>query len=125
MVWWFGIYVAPQEFPEGIREHATSVEAIYGGTISKGELLQYVMEELERDYDAFVSAGDLTPLLESYNSRLVNCCRRVRVMDPKGEWEGTARGINARGELLGEDDEGSVNAVYAGEVSVRGIYGYV
>lgn len=120
-----GINVAPQEFPEGIREHATSVEAIYGKTISKGELLQYVMEELERDYDAFVAAGDLTPLLESYNRRLVNCCRRVRVMDPKGEWEGTARGINARGELLVEDDEGCVNAVYAGEVSVRGIYGYV
>ncbi|MDE5891489.1 MAG: biotin--[acetyl-CoA-carboxylase] ligase, partial [Acetatifactor sp.] len=38
---------------------------------------------------------------------------------------GTARGINARGELLVEDDEGRENAVYAGEVSVRGIYGYV
>lgn len=120
-----GINVAPQEFPEDIREHATSVEMIYGKTISKGELLQYVMEELERDYDAFVAAGNLAPLQESYNSRLVNRCRRVRVMDPKGEWEGTARGINERGELLVENDEGSVTAVYAGEVSVRGIYGYV
>ncbi|MDE7224324.1 MAG: biotin--[acetyl-CoA-carboxylase] ligase [Acetatifactor sp.] len=120
-----GINVAPQEFPEEIREHATTVETVYGKAISKGELLQYVMEELERDYDAFVAAGDLTPLLESYNSRLVNRSRRVRVLDPKGEWEGKARGINARGELLVEDDEGGVNAVYAGEVSVRGIYGYV
>lgn len=120
-----GINVAPQEFPEEIREHATSVEMIYGKAISKGELLQYVMEELERDYDAFVAAGDLTPLLESYNSRLVNRRRRVRVMDPKGEWEGTARGINERGELLVEDEENGITAVYAGEVSVRGLYGYV
>lgn len=120
-----GINVAPQEFPEDIREHATSVEMIYGKAISRGELLQYVMEELERDYDAFVAAGDLTPLLESYNSRLVNRSRRVRVMDPKGEWEGTAGGINERGELLVENDAGVVTVVYAGEVSVRGIYGYV
>ena len=49
----------------------------------------------------------------------------MRVLDPKGEWEGTARGINTRGELLVEDAAGRVTAVYAGEVSVRGVYGYV
>lgn len=120
-----GINVACQDFPEGIREHATSVEAVCGQPVPKGALLQYVMEAFERDYDAFVEAGDLTPLLESYNEMLVNRDRRVRVLDPKGEWEGTARGINAGGELLVEDAEGRVTAVYAGEVSVRGIYGYV
>lgn len=120
-----GINVAPQDFPEEIREHATSVETAYGQPISKGELLQYVMEELERDYDAFVAAGDLSVLQESYNRLLVNRDRRVRVLDPKGEWEGIARGINARGELLVEQPDGTVTQVYAGEVSVRGIYGYV
>ncbi len=120
-----GINVAPQEFPEEIRGHATSIEAAYGQSISKGELLQYVMEELERDYDAFLAAGDLSPLLESYNKLLVNRNRRVRVLDPKGEWEGKARGINARGELLVERSGGTVTEVYAGEVSVRGSCGYI
>ena len=120
-----GINVALQDFPEEIREHATTVEAVCGRHISKGELLQYVMEAFERDYDAFSLAGDLTPLLESYNRMLVNRDRSVRVLDPKGEWEGIARGINSRGELLVENAEGAVTAVYAGEVSVRGIYGYV
>jgi len=120
-----GINVVSQDFPEGIRERATSVEAVYGQPVSKGGLLQYVMEAFERDYDAFVAAGDLTPLLESYNEMLVNRGRRVRVLDPRGEWEGTARGINAGGELLVEDTEGKMRMVYAGEVSVRGIYGYV
>lgn len=120
-----GINVAPQEFPREIREHATSVEEAYGQPVSKGALLQYVMEELERDYDAFIAAGDLSPLLESYNRLLVNRDRRVRVLDPKGEWEGTARGINAQGELLVEREDGTVTEVYAGEVSVRGLQGYV
>ena len=56
---------------------------------------------------------------------LVNLGRGVRILDPKGEWEGTARGINTKGELLVEDAAGRVTVVYAGEVSVRGIYGYV
>ena len=120
-----GINVVSQDFTEGIREHAIAVEEVYGQAVSKGALLQYVMEDFERDYDAFVAAGDLTPLLESYNGILVNRDRRVRVLDPKGEWEGIARGINAGGELLVEDIEGGIQNIFAGEVSVRGIYGYV
>lgn len=49
----------------------------------------------------------------------------VCVLDPKGEYRGIARGINDQGELLVERPDGTVEEVYAGEVSVRGIYGYV
>ena len=47
------------------------------------------------------------------------------MLDPKGEFRGISRGINSTGELLVEREDGTVEAVYAGEVSVRGIYGYV
>ena len=49
----------------------------------------------------------------------------MRVLDPKGEYRGISRGINSTGELLVEQEGGAVEAVYAGEVSVRGVYGYV
>ncbi len=63
--------------------------------------------------------------LPEYESLLLNKDRPVRVLDPKGDFEGTARGINEKGELLVEKQDGSVERVYAGEVSVRGVYGYV
>ena len=47
------------------------------------------------------------------------------MLDPKAESRGIARGINDQGELLVERPDGTVEEVYAGEVSVRGIYGYV
>ena len=56
---------------------------------------------------------------------LVNCGREVRVLDPAGEYTGTAQGINEEGELLVRCPDGTVEKVYAGEVSVRGVYGYV
>ena len=40
------------------------------------------------------------------------------------ETEGTVRGIGARGELLLDTDEGR-KEILAGDVSVRGINGYV
>ena len=64
-------------------------------------------------------------ILEDYNNHLVNRDKQVKVLDPKGEFEGIARGVNASGELLVETPDGKTEAIYAGEVSVRGIYGYV
>jgi BirA family biotin operon repressor/biotin-[acetyl-CoA-carboxylase] ligase len=49
----------------------------------------------------------------------------VTVLEPKRNWDGTAVGINEEGELLVENEAGELITVYAGEVSVRGIYGYV
>lgn len=54
----------------------------------------------------------------------MNCGREVG-SGAKGEWQAEALGINDGGELLVRKVDGSETAVYAGEVSVRGIYGYV
>ena len=48
----------------------------------------------------------------------------VKVLDPNGAYEGIARGITNTGELLVETEKG-ICEVSSGEVSVRGIYGYV
>ena len=48
----------------------------------------------------------------------------VRVLSPNGEYIGTSRGINEKGELLVVDEAGQLHTVRSGEVSVRGIYGY-
>lgn len=63
--------------------------------------------------------------MEEYNQELVNKNRKVRVLDPLGEFEGQALGINAHGSLLVEKDSGETVEISSGEVSVRGIYGYV
>ena len=47
------------------------------------------------------------------------------MLEPGHEYTGVARGINAMGELLVEKEDGTITEVYAGEVSVRGLYGYV
>ena len=83
------------------------------------------MEEFEKAYSSFERTWDLTELLPAYQDFLLNRDRPVRVLDPKGEYQGIARGITAGGELLVEREQGDIVKVYAGEVSVRGAYGYV
>ena len=63
-------------------------------------------------------------LVGEYDQKLANMNKQVRVLDPKDPYEGTARGITPKGELIVDTWE-SRKLVSSGEVSVRGIYGYV
>ena len=73
----------------------------------------------------FCREKSLAPILEQYNALLVNKDRQVRVLEPGHEYEGMSLGITPFGELLVKTEDGTVQKVYAGEVSVRGLYGYV
>lgn len=120
-----GINVARQDFPTEIAQTAACLEQECGCTVSRSEIIVNVMKGFEKYYDIFRRDGNLTGLLERYNGMLAGKDGEVRVLDPKGEYTGISRGINSTGELLVERENGAVEAVYAGEVSVRGLYGYV
>lgn len=120
-----GINVNQRQFAEEIAETATSVAAECGISLKRAELIGRVLHYFEQEYAEFERSYDLTGLTDRYHAYLLNRNRQVRVLDPKGEYEGLALGINPSGELLVKRQSGEIAAVYAGEVSVRGIYGYV
>ena len=120
-----GINVKDQDFPEELVDKATSLEAECGQEFSRSLILQEIMKVFEEEYGRFQQTEDLSGIVECYNAGLINRGREVRVLDPKGEYTGVARGINNNGELIVELPDGKLSNVYAGEVSVRGIYGYV
>ena len=119
-----GINVKRQDFPEEIAATATSVEAECGEKISRSQLLMAVLDAFERYYELYLQTMDVSLFQEEYNSFLANRDNQVKVLDPRGAYEGIARGVNEKGELLVEVD-GRMTTVNSGEVSVRGIYGYV
>ena len=90
-----------------------------------GALAACCLARFEEYYEKFLQTEDLSLLMEEYNSLLINRGRTVQVQEPEGNWRGTALGIDREGCLLVEKEEGSVEKVFAGEVSVRGVYGYV
>ena len=120
-----GINTNQTEFPEEMKEMAGSLLSEGGKKVSRAGIIMKVMECFEKNYEIYVQTKNLSCMLEEYNGMLVNKDRQVRVLDPKGEYTGIAKGINEKGELLVQKEDGQVEAVYAGEVSVRGLYSYV
>lgn len=123
MIVGIGINIRRQQFPPELLEKATSLEQEQPLEIDRDRLLEAVLEEFEAYYKRFLERLDVSLFQEEYEHLLVNRNRKVQVLDPAGAYQGVARGINEKGELLVEWGQGLV-AVNAGEVSVRGIYGY-
>ncbi len=119
-----GINVSNERFGDDTAKVATSLRIEGGGEIRRAELIWAVWEAFEAYYGNFIKTGDLQGIKHEYDGYLVNIDRQVRVLDQKEPFTGTARGITAHGELIVETDEG-IKRVSSGEVSVRGIFGYV
>jgi len=120
-----GINVNQDDFPEDIRKTASSLKMELGKQVKRSELIAAIMKSFEKDYEIFVKTENLSGLQELYNSMLVNLDRDVKVLEPGNEYEAHALGINKTGELIVRTAEGEEKEIYAGEVSVRGVYGYV
>lgn len=120
-----GINTNQQKFPEEIEKIATSLSLEKGETIENEEIIAKILKYFEEAYEIFQKEQSLSFIQKRYNELLVNCKQEVVVLEPKGSYEGIAEGIDANGELLVRKKNGELVKVYAGEVSVRGIYGYV
>lgn len=126
-----GVNVYNRIFPKELLDKATSLE-LESEQMGQGgfpkdaceKLTHRIWEEFALLYEVFSMTGDLSVVMEEYNRYLANRNRQVRVLDPREPWEGIARGIDETGALLVETKE-DLRRVDAGEVSVRGIYGYV
>lgn len=121
-----GLNVNQTEFSPEIAENAGSFALSMGSKINRAALTASIWNFFEQNYLLFVQKQDFSALRPAYEAGLVNCGKSVHVLDPKNPFTGTAIGINNEGELLVQpDDGGLVRVIGSGEVSVRGVKGYV
>lgn len=120
-----GINANIREFPEELRDKATSLYIETGEPVNRSHVIALVMQAMNRYYELFMKTGDLSLLLNEYEGRLANKGREVLVMAARGEYRGLCLGIDKTGELLVQQEDGTVTRVVSGEVSVRGICGYI
>jgi BirA family transcriptional regulator, biotin operon repressor / biotin---[acetyl-CoA-carboxylase] ligase len=127
-----GINVSNRAFDQEIKDKATSLSGEGGNPFSHIQLINEIMVCLEYYYEVFLRTQSLKELAKEYNSTLVNIDKTVKILERGNEYTGVALGINETGELLVRTEEiihgkrkEVVKEVVSGEVSVRGVYGYV
>ena len=119
-----GVNVHQKTFPEELSAVATSVFLENGKDLSRKALSDRLLTAFFSYYEEFLKTRDLSFVREEYDSFLVNRGEPVHVLDPKEPYSGIAEGIDENGGLLVKTGE-KIRVVKSGEVSVRGVYGYV
>ena len=104
--------------------HAGCLAEICPRVPSRAEAAARILEQYEKYYDLWARGG-ASAIRPAYEERCVTLGRRVRVVGLNETFEGTARALTADGSLEVVTDEGKSRIVRAGDVSVRGIMGYV
>lgn len=120
-----GVNVNRTTFSTDIEDKATSLCLESGSNHNRAFLINSILNAFEYYYDLFIKKENLSDLMEDYNNKLINTGKEVRIINDNKSEIKIALGIDKDGGLMVENADGSVDTIISGEVSVRGIYGYV
>ena len=118
-----GINVNTKEFPAELSDKATSILIETGNMTDRCSLIAKVMNEIEPLYEKFIANG-FSPLADEYKKNCVTLGREVKVTYRGKDIIGKAIDISSTGGLILDTTDGRIE-ITSGEVSVRGIYGYI
>lgn len=111
-----------EQIPEELADHIEWLEHLSDGPIDGNKLIAELCNQLE-ELSALLASGGKAQILDSWRQHSVTLGKRVQVIDPNGNKEGTALDINENGALIVETNGGERLTLYAGEISIRNLDG--
>lgn len=120
-----GVNVCQKEtdFPPEIREIAGSLEMAVGGPVCRAKVAAALIEALAR-LDAALN-GDWKNWMERYRADCLTVGKAVQILGDGAARPARCEGIDDTGALLVVYPDGTRERIFSGEVSVRGLYGYL
>ena len=112
------------DFPEEIRSIAASVSMVTGQHVSREALCAALMDAFYRMDSRLLTQQE--DILSSYRCDCVTLGREISLVRADGNVQhGIALDIDPQGGLIVRHKDGHMETVTSGEVSVRGMYGYL
>ena len=118
-----GINVNTEKFDGELTQKATSLFEVTGKEYGRCDIVKKVLCEFEKLYCEFIENG-LNNIIEDYKKHCINIGADVHVIFQNNEITGKCVDITKDGAVVIESDGKNIE-ISSGEVSIRGIYGYV
>ena len=112
----------PEDFPEEIADIATSCRILCGQAAHRPALIARMVEALEQ---MSRNLSDSHTTLARYRKDCITIGQKISVLRADDIRHGTALDVDESGALMVLFEDGHTEAVSSGEVSIRGMYGYV
>ncbi|WP_416197136.1 MAG: Bifunctional ligase/repressor BirA [Sporanaerobacter sp.] len=114
-----------EDFQGEVSKVGTSLKIETGEKINRKELLGLFLNRFEELYMPFIEKDDFSSTLKVCREKSILIGKEVKLIRGSEEKKCKVVGLNGDGELEVDYGNGVVENVLSGEVSVRGLYGYV
>lgn len=119
-----GINVNQKSFPDEINNIATSLYMLTAKKSDRAKIIN-VFAEIFETYYKLLLKGNTDELMGEYWDLCITIGKDIIATKDNNEIKGKATGISQTGELIIKKEDGTSLNINSGEVSVRGIYGYI
>lgn len=113
---------AESDFPEELQDIAISLKTVTGKDVAISALAAQLILALQKMTETLF---DRDAIMDRYKRDCVTLGKEIAVIGSNGTRYGTALDIDAEGALMVKFQDGTTGVVNSGEVSVRGLWGYL
>ena len=114
-----------EDLPSDLKNKATSIRIKENRVIDRKKLLADILNEFEDLYISFLKTGSSLKAIDICRENSATIGRNIKLVRDKEEKNAKALDINTKGELIVEFENGQVENIFAGEVSIRVGNGYI
>jgi BirA family biotin operon repressor/biotin-[acetyl-CoA-carboxylase] ligase len=113
-----GVDVNVHEFPDDLKEIATSLSEAAGHEFVRAEIAAAILQELDADY-ARITRGEFASLAEEWEQQCITLGQRVRIHIGDRTVIGRAESLDNDGALLLRTDHGHLERIVGGDVTIE------
>lgn len=119
------VNIEKDELPKEILDIATSIKIENGIDIKRKELVGNILNNFENLYEDFVKNNTLEKSIDICRECSILIGKEVKIINKKKDIKVQVLDLDSDGRLIVKYDDGKIGNIISGEVSVRGLYGYV
>ncbi|WP_338749634.1 biotin--[acetyl-CoA-carboxylase] ligase [Bacillus sp. FJAT-52991] len=113
-----GLNVNQKEFPEELAEIATSLAIEKGEPVSRSQLVQEILKNIETYYHVYMKDG-FTDIKKRWEKYAVSIGKQIIARTVTATIKGKALGITEEGVLKLLDDEGTIHDIYSADIEIN------
>jgi BirA family transcriptional regulator, biotin operon repressor / biotin---[acetyl-CoA-carboxylase] ligase len=113
------------EFPEEVKDTATSLKIEQGVGIERKRLAAKILDDFKELYEEIVMKNSIKTSIEICRKYSILIDKEVKIINRGNEAIAKAIGLSEDGKLIVKYKDGKIDEIISGEVSIRGINGYV
>lgn len=119
------VNIEKDDFPKELKDKAISLKAVYGKEFNRKKLLASILNNFEELYDDYIKSDLLEPCIKICRDKSILIGKKVFVEQRNKKHKVSVLDINNDGALVIQKEDGSIEEVISGEISMHGLYGYL